>query len=386
VRGDQSPTKPPAGRPRDVLLCRDVHVRYGEVAALTGVSLRVGHGEVVALLGASGSGKSTLLNVVAGLVQPASGEIWIDGRQVAGPAHSTAPEQRTVGMVFQSFALWPHLSVLDTVAYPLRRAGAAAGAARATAAGLLDQLGIAHLAGRRPAEISGGEQQRVGLARALARRARLYLLDEPTAHLDTHLRAAFQESVLARQRDTGAAVLYATHDAAEALALADRVALMESGRLLQLASPAVVYDEPVSLAAAALTGPCSVLTAGHVEPAGVGELSVDLGDGPVTVRGGHATPADERTGLQAAPGVLMVRPDWVELGGPFDGRVVSVAFRGPHTDYRLDHPAGSLLAALPGTPRLAVGDRLRWGLSRAWLLGRGESAAGAQPSAVIAPG
>jgi ABC-type Fe3+/spermidine/putrescine transport system ATPase subunit len=192
--------------------------------------------------------------------------------------------------------------------------------------------------------------------------------------------------VLARQRDTGAAVLYATHDAAEALALADRVALMESGRLLQLASPAVVYDEPVSLAAAALTGPCSVLTAGHVEPAGVGELSVDLGDGPVTVRGGHATPADERTGLQAAPGVLMVRPDWVELGGPFDGRVVSVAFRGPHTDYRLDHPAGSLLAALPGTPRLAVGDRLRWGLSRAWLLGRGESAAGAQPSAVIAPG
>jgi len=315
-------------------VCRDVHVRYGEIAALTDMSLRVGPGEVVALLGASGSGKSTLLNVVAGLVQPSSGEIWIGGRQAAGPAHSTAPERRAVGMVFQNFALWPHLSVLDTVAYPLRRAGTPAGAARATAAGLLDQLGIAHLAERRPAEISGGEQQRVGLARALARRARLYLLDEPTAHLDTHLRTAFQESVLARQRDTGAAVLYATHDAAEALALADRVALMDSGRLLQLAPPALVYDEPVSLAAAALTGPCSVLTAGHVEPVGAGELSVDLGDGPVTVRGGQARPADGRTGLPAAPGVLMVRPDWVELGGPFDGRVVSVAFRGPRNGWR----------------------------------------------------
>jgi ABC-type Fe3+/spermidine/putrescine transport system ATPase subunit len=385
VRGDQSSTGPPA-EPRDVLLCRDLDVRYGEVVALTDVSLRVGHGEVVALLGASGSGKSTLLNAVAGLVQPSSGEIWIDGRQVAGAAHSTAPEQRAVGMVFQNFALWPHLSTLDTVAYPLRRAGASAGSARATAAGLLDQLGIAHLARRRPAEISGGEQQRVGLARALARRARLYLLDEPTAHLDTHLRTAFQESVLARQRDTGAAVLYATHDAAEALALADRVALMDSGRLLQLAAPAVVYDEPVSLAAAALTGPCSVLTAGRVEPAGAGELSVDLGDGPVRVRGGPARPAGGRGGFAADPGVLMVRPNWVEIGGPFGGRVVSVAFRGPHTDYRLDHPAGSVLAAIPGAPRLEVGDRLRWGLSRAWLLGLGGSAAGTQPSAVIAPG
>ncbi|MGH8860935.1 MAG: ABC transporter ATP-binding protein [Jatrophihabitantaceae bacterium] len=349
-----------------MLQCRDLEVRYGEVVALREASLRVGHGEVLALLGPSGSGKSTLLNVVAGLVNPSRGEVWIDGAKVADPAHSTAPEHRAVGMVFQNFALWPHLSVLATVAYPLRRAGCSAGEARAGATELLGQLGIAHLARRRPADLSGGEQQRVGLARALARRARLYLLDEPTAHLDTHLRTAFQDAVLARQRDSGAAILYATHDAAESLALADRVALMVDGRLIQIAAPAVVYDQPVSMAAAVLTGPCSLLRATHVGATGAGELSVDLGDGAVTVRGGRAQPADDAP--PPCPGRLMVRPNWVQLGGPFDGRVAAVAFRGTHTEYRLAHPAGSVLATVPGPPQFEVDDRLRWGLSQAWLL------------------
>lgn len=383
---EASTDSPAVGPSGEVLRCRDVEVRYGEVIALTEVSLSVGHGEVVALLGASGCGKSTLLNAVAGLVNPSKGEIWIDRRYVAGASHSTPPEQRGVGMVFQNFALWPHMSVLETVAYPLRRVGGSATSARVTAADLLGQLGIAHLAARRPAELSGGEQQRVGLARALARRARLYLLDEPTAHLDTHLRAAFQESVGARQRDTGAAALYATHDAAEALALADRVALMVSGRLVQLAAPAVVYDEPVSMSAAALTGPCSVLTAAHVESTPNGELSVDLGDGPVTVRGGQAGTSSGLAPTSARPGRLMVRPNWVRLGGPFHGVVVSVAFRGTHTEYRLAHAAGSVLAAVPGSPQFEVDDRLRWGLSQAWLLGPGPSAAEAQLSAVIAAG
>ena len=216
-------------------------------------------------------------------------------------------------MVFQNFALWPHLRVIDTVAYPLRRRGHSRQDARATATELLDGLGIAHLAERRPAELSGGEQQRVGLARALARKARLYLLDEPTAHLDTHLRAAFQESVLARRVTPAPRSSTPRMTPREALALADRVALIDDGRLIQIGTPADVYEEPVSGAAAVLSGPCSLLAA-VVCAAGDGLLSVDLGDGPIVVPGG-GTRSEAPLRRQ-----LLVRPDWVTRGRSAAGR------------------------------------------------------------------
>jgi iron(III) transport system ATP-binding protein len=364
----------------DALRCRDVCVQYAGVTALVGVDLTVGPGEVVALLGASGSGKSTLLHAVAGVVVPARGEIWVAGRRVAGEHHHTPPERRAVGMVFQNFALWPHLSVLDTVAYPLRRAGRSRRDAAAVATELLARLNIDQLARRRPAELSGGEQQRVGLARALARDARLYLLDEPTAHLDTHLRAAFQDSVLARQRDTGAAVVYATHDAAEALALADRVALVVAGRLIQIDSPTTVYAQPVSVAAAVLTGTCSVLSA-VTGAAGDGMLSVDLGAGAMLVPGGGARPG------APSPHRLVLRPDWISMGGPLRGRITHIGFRGPHTDYHLQTAAGPILLHQPGPPRHAAGEMLGWSLDRAWVVDDPEPASDdlRQPSAVIAP-
>ncbi|MEJ7743773.1 MAG: ABC transporter ATP-binding protein [Nocardioidaceae bacterium] len=162
-------------------------------------------------------------------------------------------------MVFQSYALWPHLTALDTVAYPLRRNGAKRRTAREEALDILGRLRIAHLADRRPAELSGGEQQRVGLARALARQASLYLFDEPTAHLDTHVRGVFLDELVVRREASGAGGLYATHDAEEALGLADRVALLNAGRLVQLGTPQQVYAEPVDVWAARLTGPTSVL-------------------------------------------------------------------------------------------------------------------------------
>jgi ABC-type sugar transport system ATPase subunit len=374
---------PGTGLAADALRCRGVCVDYGDVTAIADVDLTVAAGEVVALLGASGSGKSTLLQAVAGLVPVSRGEIQIGGRPVASNRHNVPPERRGIGMVFQNFALWPHLSVLETVAYPARRAGRSRDAAAAAARDLLADLAIAHLAGRRPAELSGGEQQRVGLARALAREASLYLLDEPTAHLDTHLRAAFQESVLARQRDTGAAAVYATHDAAEALALADRVALIVEGRLIQVDAPATVYAEPVNVAAAVLSGPCSVLTAvvGAVGPVDDGVLSVDFGTGPVAVFGGGAGAGEPR------PGQLLVRPDWVREGGPLVGRTTAVDFRGPHTDYRLSTPAGPLLLRLPGPPRHEVDEMMAWTLERAWVLDAPQPVADepAQPRAIIAP-
>jgi len=321
---------PPRPGGADALRLRGLSVAYGPVQALSDVHLQVAAGEVLALLGPSGSGKSTLLHTVAGFHPPQAGEVWVLGRRVASPASSEPPERRDLAMVFQNYALWPHLSALDTVAYPARRRGETRVQARSQALIILDRLNIAHLADRYPAELSGGEQQRVGLARALARQAAVYLFDEPTAHLDTHVRAVFLAELLLRQRDAGAAALYATHDAEEALGLANRVALMAAGRLVQVGTPEEVYSRPVDEWAARLTGPASVLT---------------LGGG-----------ADR----------VLVRPEWASLGGDRSAQVREVWFRGPHSDYLLDSAEGRLLVREPGPPGCRPGDRVTWSLRRTW--------------------
>jgi ABC-type Fe3+/spermidine/putrescine transport system ATPase subunit len=317
----------------DALELRSLSVTYAATVALAGVDLRVAHGEVLALLGPSGSGKSTLLNAVAGFVTPTRGEIVLNGERVAGPRVSVAPERRSVAFVFQNYALWPHLSALDTVAYPIRRRGVPRTAARAEALRILERLQVGQLADRLPAQLSGGEQQRVGLARAMARRAGLYLFDEPTAHLDAAVRSVFLTELAARRRESGAAAVYATHDAEEALGLADRVALLVGGRVIQVGSPAQVYAEPVRGQAARLTGPVSVL-------AGPG-------------------------------GPLAVRPDWARLDGDRSGVVADVWFRGPHADYALHTELGRLLVRSSGPPVHAPGDRVSWSLDRSWPLPEG---------------
>jgi iron(III) transport system ATP-binding protein len=316
--------------PRWAVEVRGLGVAYGLVAALAEVSLQVRPGEVVALLGPSGSGKSTLLHAIAGFVAPHTGEIWLNDRRIASAHDGLPPEQRDLAMVFQNYALWPHLTALDTVAYPARRRGASRAQARTEALEILDRLNLAHLAGRHPAHLSGGEQQRVGLARALARRASLYLFDEPTAHLDTHVRGVFLAELRVRQRGSGAAALYATHDAEEALGLADRVALLAAGRVGPVGRPEQVYGRPVDEWAARLTGPASVLS--------------------------------------GAGGRVLVRPEWAVLGGDRPGVVSDVWFRGPHTDYLLDTGEGPLLVRHPGPPEHRRGDPTTWTLRRSWPL------------------
>ncbi len=330
--------------PSDALELRGLSVTYDGTPALTEVDLRVAAGEMLALLGPSGSGKSTLLHTVAGLNPLQAGEIWLGGQRVAGPDGGHPPEGRGVAMVFQNYALWPHLTALDTVAYPGRRRGLRKTEARQEAMAILERLQVAHLAHRRPAELSGGEQQRVGLGRALARHASLYLFDEPTAHLDTHVRGVFLEELLTRRRESGAAALYATHDAEEALGVADRVAVLAAGRVVQVGTPEDVYHRPVDLWAARLTGPASVL----------------------------AGPA----------GPLLVRPEWARLVGDRSARVEDVWFRGPHSDYLLETDQGRLLVRAPGPPRHRRGDATAWSLQESWALGaettgqRSSSAAG----------
>lgn len=365
----------PAETGKAVLDVRGLAVTYDGVPALRDVSLQVVPGEVLAVLGPSGSGKSTLLHAVAGFRPASRGEIWLQGRLVAGRGRSEPPERRNVAVVFQHYALWPHLSALDTVGYPLRRRGANRADARRAASQLLELLGIAHLADRRPSELSGGEQQRVGLARALARQAALSLFDEPTAHLDTHVRELFLAELVSRQRASGAAALYASHDAAEALGLADRVALLANGRLVQVGSPQQVYSEPIDRFAAALTGPASVLSA-PVRRCSESSGVAALGDADIPV----SCPPDVAT--DAGLCRLLVRPGWASLGGPLPGRLTTVWFRGPHSDHLLETRWGSVLVREPGAPRVRVGEQVPWTLERTWLLRDAESA---QPSTSAGP-
>lgn len=341
--------------------CRNLRVAYGSEQALAGLNLLVEPHESVAVLGPSGSGKTTLLHTLAGFLQPAAGEVRIAGRTVASAGRSLPPEKRDVAVVFQNYALWPHLTAVETVAYPLRRGGLPPTQARRQALQLLERMGVAQLAGRRPAELSGGQQQRVGVARALARGpGALYLFDEPTAHLDTVLRATLQEELAQRRRATGAAAVYATHDAPEALAVADRVALLRAGVVVQAGASRVVYEQPVDLWAARLTGPASVLRV-SIHRVLRDKLVLVLGTEGLTVRGG---PDD------VAPGTVdvIVRPEWTGLGGRLTGVVRHVSYRGPHTDYRLGTPAGEVDVREPGPPSADVDQEVTWSLHRVWVI------------------
>jgi len=343
------------------LECRGLYVGYADAPVVADLDLIVAAGEVVALLGPSGSGKTTLLSAIAGFIRPQRGEIRIGGEVVSDTRRQLPPESRGVGVVFQGAALWPHMSALDTVAYPFRRRGLGTAEARRLAADVLERLGIGELAARRPAELSGGEQQRVGLGRALAREARLYLFDEPTAHLDAPLRARLQEEIGAQRRRAGAAALYATHDTSEALAIADRVAVLRAGRLVQIGSPTEVYDRPVDLWSARLTGPASALAVGVLGWDG-DRVRLDIAGQAVTVAGA----GDHSQSI--GPATALIRPDWVRIGGPSSGRVTDVAYRGTHTDLSVASDAGTVGIRTPGAPTVDRGAAITWGLDRVWLL------------------
>ena len=345
-------------RPRSpVVEARGISVGYDRTLVIDGLDLIVAAGEMVVLLGPSGSGKTTLLAAIAGFVPIRAGELRIGGRTVASAGHHEPPERRDVAVVFQGSALWPHLSAVDTVAYPLRRRGVPASDARREAEAVLGRFGIAHLAARRPAEMSGGEQQRVGLGRAVARGAALHLFDEPTAHLDGPLRDRLLDEIATTRREASAAGIYATHDTAEALAIADRVALIRDGRLVQIGTPIAVYEAPVDAWAARLTGPASELEAIVV--------GIDGGLTELDLAGVRVRARIDAAGLASGPTRLLVRPDWATLGGPLPGRVAGVRFRGSHTDIDLATPAGELTIRRPGPPSVAIGDEPGWTLARA---------------------
>ncbi|PTA67909.1 ABC transporter ATP-binding protein [Deinococcus arcticus] len=260
-----------------------LHKAFGTVQAVQNVSLTVARGETVALLGPSGCGKSTVLRLVAGLERPDAGTVAVGGRDVT----RQPPETRGVGLVFQDYALFPHLSVLDNVAYGLRVRGVARAAAQAQAREALALVDLTGLDGRRPAQLSGGQAQRVALARALATRSPLLLLDEPMSNLDERLRSDLRAGLRGLFARIDAGVLLVTHDQREARALAGRVVILRAGALVQAGPTETVFAQPATAWVAAFLGERNLLPAGPGQVRHVPETALQLGPGgpwPVVAR------------------------------------------------------------------------------------------------------
>ncbi|MHB1740033.1 MAG: ABC transporter ATP-binding protein [Actinomycetes bacterium] len=340
------------GAPRVVL--DDVTKSYDSTRrVLDGIDLVAEPGEFVVLLGASGSGKSTLLRCVAGTERVTGGSVSFDGLVVGDARRHRPPEHRDLAMVFQDYALWPHLPVVDNVGFALRRHGTPAGVRRTQALQMLDRVGLAALADRYPADLSGGEQQRVALARALVARPGLLLFDEPLSNLDTDLRDRLRVEIAGLARDSGATVLYITHDQAEAFALADRIGVLDAGVLAQHATPEEIYTSPVSPFVARFTGLAGELAGVCTGRLEAGRLAVRVGSDEVAAR--HAG------GSIPGPGQLvrvLVRTAAVRLDRPgaSDGPSVSeesgyrlagvirdVAFRGRGYDHVVEVDGGERL-------------------------------------------
>jgi ABC-type Fe3+/spermidine/putrescine transport system ATPase subunit len=329
--------------------------------ALRDVSLEVEAGTFLVLLGPSGSGKTTLLRCLAGIERVTSGRITIGDRTVADGRAHIPPDQRDLSMVFQDYALWPHLTAHDNVAFALRRRKLPRDGARERAVAMLERVGLGALGQRYPNELSGGEQQRVALARALVADTGLILCDEPLSNLDADLRERMRLEISSLVREAGATTVYITHDQAEAFALADQVGILEKGKLIQLGSPEAIYTQPATAFVArftGLSGELPVLIRRVVSP-GLFEVEPTGSGQPGTFQArGTADP------VSGAAGLLMIRPTGVRLVSPHTGEhhlagvVADVAFRGRGYEHAVDLPGLGQLTSVFADARAARGENV----------------------------
>ncbi|WP_457796941.1 ABC transporter ATP-binding protein [Methylocystis sp. S23] len=330
-----------------LLRVSEVTKKYGAVVALEGVSIEVGAGEFFALLGPSGCGKTTLMRCVAGFETPDSGRLALAGADLAG----VPPHRRPVNMMFQSYALFPHLNVFDNVAFGLRRKSEKAEAIRMRVTELLEMTQLSSFGARRVNELSGGQRQRVALARALAPRPALLLLDEPLGALDRKLREETQFQLKEIQRKTRTSFVIVTHDQDEALALADRIAVMRAGRVEQIAPPVEIYEKPATRFVAGFVGETNFID-GVIARDGGAALATSFGRLP---RAECALPVGARA-------TLSVRPERIDIsreGEGIAGRVEDFVFRGEYTLLRVRAAPDVVLRVGAYDGRFAIGDAVK---------------------------
>jgi putative spermidine/putrescine transport system ATP-binding protein len=318
--------------------------RYGAHVAVDDVSLRIARGRFVTLLGPSGSGKTTILMSIAGFVQPDAGDILLDDRVIT----HLPPERRDFGMVFQGYALFPHMTVEDNVWFPLRVRGIGRSAARARVAEALELVRMGPYSRRLPGQLSGGQQQRVALARALVFRPNLLLMDEPLSALDKKLRGELQVELRALHRQLGATFVYVTHDQDEALSMSDDVVILHQGRIEQSGAPRELYDRPASRFVAGFLGRCNLL-AGTVADRGADRFVYTVG-GQGFVQAGAPGPlaADGRVLIGLRPEKIVLAPARPAEANTIEARILDVGFHGADYDIRLDAgPLGEMAVTAP---------------------------------------
>jgi putative spermidine/putrescine transport system ATP-binding protein len=322
------------------VVLRSLARRYDEVWAVSDLSLEIQKGESVALLGPSGCGKTTALRMVAGLVAPTSGTIAVGGRDITG----IPPHQRNLGYVFQSYALFPHMTVRANVAFGLEERRLSRDVIAQRVAAALAQVRLAGLEERRPRALSGGQQQRVALARALAIQPDVLLLDECLSNLDAKLRDAMRLELREIQRSSGVTTIFVTHDQTEALTLCDRVAVMNAGRIEQVASPRDIYDRPATRFVAAFVGRSNQLAATRE---GAGHPMI----GGTRVRALDVPPAGE-IDVFLRPQRIALRRQGEPLADDLNalpGKITSVLFVGDRLEIAVETAAGPVLAEVPST-------------------------------------
>jgi spermidine/putrescine transport system ATP-binding protein len=344
--------------PAAAVRVRGVTKRFGDVVAVRDVSFSVGEGEFFSLLGPSGCGKTTTLRIIGGFEQADGGDVYIGGRAMG----RIPPNRRETNMVFQRLALFPHYTVYENVAFGLRMRRLPEAEIRARVGTGLELVQMPGLARRRIAELSGGQQQRVALARALVNRPRVLLLDEPLSSLDLKLRLQMQDELKRLQRDLHTTFIYVTHDQGEALAMSDRIGVMDGGRLYQVGSPMEIYEHPTTRFVAHFIGDANLID-GIVESTTAHEVQVRADAGRLWARRGGW----ERVGDTVT---LCVRPERVRLSARLEcasvlpARVEERVFAGQVVKYRLTAGGARLQAAIPyvsGTVLFQIGEEIMAG-------------------------